>query len=232
MNNEISSKILSDLTLLLIIPNEQYRNELSNALQVKVNEVMVAESIQEGVTIYNTHKIDFILSELILEEENSLNFCKSLRNINKTIPIILLGSIIDTKVLLEMIKLNLTEYIVKPVKVSVLKEALETAATQIYDNGMYEVSFGDVNYNIRKKYLYNQETQKEIVISANEIKLLDLLIYNKNIVLTKDSIMESIWDHSYEISDEAFKSLLNRLRQKIGKNSIKNISGTGYILNR
>jgi len=61
--------------------------------------------------------------------------------------------------------------------------------------------------------------------------MLDVLIYNQQYILNKEELKDLVWENSYDVSDTAFKSLINRLRTKIGKKSLKNVASTGYILN-
>lgn len=230
MNEKLCSDILKESTILLILSEKLYNDDFKNALELKCKKLRYSSSIKEATSIYNTNKIDIIISEVIFENEDILKFCHALRKINKNIPIILLGSITDTKVLLEFIKLNLTEYILNPININILKHAIDKAAWQIYDNGLFEIKFQETTYNIQKKELFEKKNNSLIPLSQNEVKLLDTLVYNRHLVLSKERLMDSIWENSYEITDEAFKSLLCRLRQKIGKDSIKNISGIGYRL--
>ena len=51
---------------------------------------------------------------------------------------------------------------------------------------------------------------------------------NKHRTVSKDEIKNHLWEDSYEATDSALKSVLNKLRNKIGKDSIKNVSGVGY----
>lgn len=234
MNNSIANRILKDLSLLIIEPNQIFRNKLNGALEVKLGSIYTAETLKEAIEIYNTHKIDIILMEINFMGEDIFKFIASLRKINRFIPIVIMSNTKDFEIVTELIRLDINDYLIKPLNVNLLKNAFLNAAWRIYENGFYEMEFpNNVYYNIRKKYLYVKENNhlKELILSVNESKLLDLLIYNRNVLLSKDSIAESIWEDNFEITDEAFKSLLNRLRKKIGKESIKNISGRGYILN-
>ena len=67
-------------------------------------------------------------------------------------------------------------------------------------------------------------------LTASETKLLNFLVKNKHRTVSMQEIKNEIWDDPYDATDTAFKSLLHKLRAKIGKNSIKNVSGIGYFL--
>ena len=68
---------------------------------------------------------------------------------------------------------------------------------------------------------------KVLILTKNEARLLELFLINKNKFLTNDEIIKYIWSEN-EISSSAFKSLINRLSKKIGKDVISNSFGMGY----
>lgn len=88
----------------------------------------------------------------------------------------------------------------------------------------------DSYYNVTQKKLYDKDSN-EIHLTQRELDLLMLLLKNTNTVVLHKTIQSKIWHESYEVSDSAYKSLLNKLRGKIGKKSIKSISRKGYVIN-
>ena len=133
-------------------------------------------------------------------------------------------------ILLEAIKLNLIEYILKPIDLGLLRSSLVRASVSIWESGRYEVGFANnVRYNVRQKSL--TKNNDEVSMTFYELRMLDVLIYNQQHVLSKDELKDLVWENSYDVSDTAFKSLINRLRTKIGKTSLKNVASTGYIIN-
>ena len=76
----------------------------------------------------------------------------------------------------------------------------------------------------------NNNKEEEIHLTSKELDLLNFLIKNNNRVCSADELKFSIWENSLEASDSALKNLLNKLRKKIGKESIINNSSIGYKL--
>ena len=85
-----------------------------------------------------------------------------------------------------------------------------------------------LRYNPKRRVL--TDTRDNIHLTHSELQLLELLINNTGKAVPHQEIKNKVWHDSYEVSDSAFKSLLNKLRSKIGKESIKNISGVGYAI--
>jgi DNA-binding response OmpR family regulator len=80
-----------------------------------------------------------------------------------------------------------------------------------------------------QKKLIDKNKNLEISLTAKEIDLLDYLIKN-NRVVANEELKAAIWENEYEATESALKNLLNKIRKKIGKESIINISGVGYKL--
>lgn len=229
MNTIMIEKILKELNILYIEPIEQHNNKMSEILKMKSKEIFSSKTLQEATDFYNSEKIDIIVMELAYPNENSFVFLRNLRKINRQIPVIIVSGTFEPKVVLESISFNLVDYILKPVDLKKLKDALYRAVTHIFENGLYIINFdNELIYDVRKKVL--KEKGNDIDLGKNELKLLDILVSNKNVLLSQDDIKNMIWEYGYEISDQALKSLINRLRTKIGKKYIKNISTLGYIL--
>lgn len=229
MNANMIEKILKELNILYIEPIDEHNIKMSEILETKSKYVFSSTSIQEAVNIYNSEKIDIIIMEISYPNEKSFVFLKNLRKINRQIPIIIVSKTVDPNAIIETITYNIIDYILKPVDLKKLRFALYRAAAQIYENGLYVVKFDDdLIYDVRKKIL--KQNDQDVELGKNELKLLDILVANRNSLMSQEEIKNMIWDDSYDITEQALKSLINRLRTKIGKQYIKNVSTLGYIL--
>jgi len=157
---------------------------------------------------------------------------EEIRKKDKTIPVILLSAYTDTKYLLEATKLKLVDYLTKPVDFKTLNNALYKCVEEILDNSRYLILFqNNIQYNVLHKKLIDLNTQEELLLTSKELDLLSFLIKNSNRIVSTDELKSSIWEDCFEATDSALKNLLNKVRKKIGKESIINISGVGYRLN-
>ncbi len=229
MNTKYIENILKTSKILYIEDDIKYRDNVSKALNMKSDYVISVSCLEEAIKVYNENSVDIIITEIMMKTGTSINFIKSIRKINKNIPIIVVSSIKDTEILLEAVKLNLIDYIIKPIELKILRDALTSSVISIFDNGLYEVEFTNgAKYNFRKKILIKDEIN--LTLTSKEVRLLDILLYNRKILLPMDNLKDMLWENESYVSDEAFKSILNRLRKKIGKESIENISSSGYLL--
>jgi len=223
-------KILKTMNILYIEENEKYNEVVCDALRFKCNNVFSAKNLRDASAIYNNDSLDIIITDIVFNNKTiGVNFIKNIRSINKTIPIIVISAVDSTDDIIELIKYNLTEYIKKPIQLSKLKDSLFECVKRIMEDGNYIINFGDnIVYNVQKNIL--SKNDNEIELTLNERKLLNYLLVNKNYILSQEEIMHFIWADKFDISESAFKSLISRLRTKIGKKSIKNSPGNGYIL--
>ena len=227
-NKKIFKIILNSINILYIEDEENIRTNITNSLRMICAEVYDTESTKKAEELIKSHRIDVIISDINLAQDSGLEFIKKIRKLQINIPVILLSAYTNKEYLLEATKLKLVDYLVKPIDFNDLKDALLNACEELVSQGNYIVDFeDDVSYNVLYKKLYNRISNKEIDLTAKEISLLEYLINNKRIV-SHEELKENIWADSFEATDSALKNLLTKIRKKIGKDTIKNISGVGF----
>ncbi len=196
------------------------------------SRVYSVENIQDALLILEENRIDIIISDINLPKISGIEFIKNLRKNSSYIPVIFLSAYTDKDYLLEASRLKLVDYLVKPIDFNILHDALLKACEEIVKNGNYIVDFeNNISYNVMNKILYHKKNNEEIDLTAKEIELLDYLITNHSRVVSHEEIKERVWDDSFDVTDSALKNLLTKLRKKIGKDCIKNISGVGFKIN-
>lgn len=224
------SKILKNLNILYIEDEKNIRLNIKKTLELFCENVFDAESVLNAKEILTNQRIDIIISDINLPDKSGIDFVKEIRISDKTIPIILLSAYTDKEFLLEATKLKLVDYLTKPINFKDLNDALQKCVEEILDNSRYIITFkNNIQYNVSHNCLIDNK-KEEIHLTNKELDLLNLLIKNNNRVCSADELKSAIWDDYLEATDSALKNLLNKLRKKIGKESIINISGVGYKL--
>ncbi len=225
------NNILKNLNILYVEDEENIRINIKKVLLLLCENVFDASSIEEAKIILKEQRIDIVISDINLPDTDGITFVKELRKTDKTIPIILLSAYTDTKYLLEATKLKLVDYLTKPIDFKTLNNALQTCVEEILDNSRYLILFqNEIQYNVLHKKLIDLNTKKEILLTSKELELLSFLIKNSNRIVSAEELKSNIWEDYFEATDSALKNLLNKVRKKIGKESIVNISGVGYRL--
>ena len=228
-NKLLKNKVLSYLNILYIEDEKAIRENIIKTLKLLVNDVIGLPDTSSAIEIINNKKIDLIISDINLPEENGIEFVKKVRAINSKIPIILLSASTQKEYLLEATRLKLVDYLVKPIDFTSLKNTLDKVSEEIISEGKYILKFeDDIFYNFIDKKLYKKTEDNEIQLTSKELELLEYFILNNERLISQEEIKEEIWEDSLVATDSALKNLINKLRKKIGKNSIKNRSGFGY----
>lgn len=224
------SKILKNLNILYIEDEKNIRLNIKKTLELFCENVFDTENISNAKKILTTQRIDIIISDINLPDMSGIDFVKEIRISDKTIPIVLLSAYTNKEFLLEATKLKLVDYLTKPIDFKSLNDALQKCVEEILYNSRYIITFkNNIQYNVSHHCLID-DNKDEIHLTSKEIDLLNFLIKNNNRVCSSDELKLAIWDDYLEATDSALKNLLNKLRKKIGKESIINISGVGYKL--
>ncbi len=226
--NNITERF-DNLNILYIEDEINIRDSLTSTLKIMFKNVYSTENAELALDLYNSKHIDIILSDIGLPGMSGIDLVKIVRKDNDNIPIILLTAYTQTNILIEAVKLKLINYLTKPVIFDTLINTLTEAANEISNStpNIFEMT-NNIKYDIDKKMLFQND--KDLHITASEDKLLNIFIDNQQRTLSAEELKRLIWDDSYYATDTALKSLLNKLRKKIGTNSIKNVSGIGYYL--
>jgi len=228
MNKE-EQIILNTLTIMYIEDDDSIRNNIKNTLDLIFKKVLTFSNAEEAWLQYKQEKPDIVLSDINLPCMSGIEFSKLIRKEDYELPIILLSAYTNKEILLEATKLRLVNYIVKPVIFDELYASFESAIKDIMrHNNNILIFSNNTRYDCNMKILYLND--QKINITSSEHRLLDIFIKNTGRTISSDEIKNELWEDPYDATDSALKSVLSKLRSKIGKNSIKNISGMGYYL--
>jgi len=228
MDND-TQKILSNLTILYIEDEDNIRKSMEQTLNMLFFKVITFDNAEDALEYCKLNLPDIILSDINLPNMSGIEFSKIIRENNHNIPIILLTAYTNTDILLEATKLKLINYLIKPVVFEELNKSLKIAVQDILrtTSHILKLTNGTI-YNLSTKLLYKNNI--EVNLTSSENRLLGIFIKYKNKTITTDEIKNLLWNDPYNATDSALKSALNKLRSKIGKDSIKNVSGIGYHL--
>lgn len=221
--------ILKNLKVMLVSKEENIDTKEIKIIKMFFSKIIFSISAERALKIYSKEHPDVIICDIDLVNENGITLCKNIRKLNHKIPIIFLSSLKDEKYLFEVIRLQAIDFVVRPTKVEELIYALNQTAKHIVNHGNITIKLSNENIYDYKQKTITTKDGKVSKLTKNEFRLLELLIANKQKTLTKEEIEETLWANE-EITESAFKSLFSRLRQKIGKECIKNSFGVGYQL--
>ena len=213
-------------SLLYVEDEPRIRSMVVDYLQNHFSIIYEASDGIKAWDIYNEKLPNIIITDIQMPKMNGLEFVERIREDDKTTPILITTAFTTTEYLLKAVELKLVKYLIKPIEEDSLLEALELSFEEIESNSPTVVQL-----TLKHKYdTYNHTLtlDKEIInITSSQIKLLNILIKNRNRVVSYQEIENYVWGYG-EMSNAAIRSLVNSIRIIIDKKFIQNISKTGY----
>lgn len=203
------------------------------ALKSEGFEALIAHSVSDARQKLNT-PFDLILLDCMLPDGTGYELCKYIRDKLK-IPVIFLTACDDEANIVMGLDLGADDYITKPVRVKELISRIKAVMRRVGDKQAASTKLlhsGNILINTAE-YKVKKDNQ-DIILTSLEYKLLLTLINSPHTVITRNRLLEILWDiEGNFVDDNALSVYIRRLREKIEDNPdspifVKTIRGTGY----
>ena len=219
--------------ILIVEDDEKLRKELKIFLEKNGYEVKILEEFENAIQDILRENADLILLDINLPYTDGEYICKEIRKVSN-LPIIMVTS--RNSEIDELISLNngADQYVVKPYNVQILlaKIAGLLKRTQNTDGNPNKINCNDFILNISKSCIEKGEEQKEL--TKNELKILHYLALKKGQIVSRDEIINYLWDSESFIDDNTLTVNMTRLRTKLDEiglqDRIETKRGQGYML--
>jgi diguanylate cyclase (GGDEF)-like protein len=186
----MSNQILKDVVILYVEDEDDIRNEVVESISFLVGEIIVATNGAEGLEKYNQHndKIDLIISDILMPKLNGIEMIKKIRAIDHNIPIILTTAFSDTEYLREAIELSVDSYVLKPIDIEELYNAIQKASVKIENAKLKD----ELNKTLERLKHLNSELEEEIKAQISDIQELNQKLEKKNEELLKQLLTDEL----------------------------------------
>jgi two-component system copper resistance phosphate regulon response regulator CusR len=194
----------------------------------------VAYNGQVAEKLFTEHNYSLVLLDINLPYKSGLSLCKEFREAKKNIPIIMLTALgeIDDKI--DAFNYGADDYIVKPFHFTELLARIKVFIKRAETNGdgSEKITIGDLKIDLLEKSVVREN--KIINLTAKEFALLVLLAKSKGKVISKQEILEKVWNLSFDTGTNTIEVYISFLRNKIDKpfdiKLIHTKPGFGYFL--
>jgi DNA-binding response OmpR family regulator len=214
------------LEKILVIEDEEPISEL-----VKINlnmagyNVLQAMDGEEGLRIINKEKLDLVILDIMLPKIDGYTLMPQI--IQKNIPVILLTAKDSLRDKVVGLNMGADDYITKPF------EGMELIArTKVVLRRMVKEEkvrgFDDIQILLDSRRVLKSGCDVEL--TPKEFELLNVFIENKGIVLTREKLLEIVWEYDYEGNTRTVDIHVQRLRTKLSTDKIKTVYKIGYRL--
>ena len=216
--------------ILLVEDDGQIAAYLGELLRAEGFDTQIAGSKKEESECLLVQAFDLVLLDVSLPDGNGFSVCAEIKR-EYEIPVIFLTASGDEYSVVAGLDMGADDYIAKPFRPRELISRIRSVLRRCKKEQRI-LSCGDLKVNVSSATVTKGE--KELFLSALEYRLLLILLQNKGQILTRNQLLEEIWDASGEyVNDNTLSVYMKRLREKIEKNPqsprlLHTIRGIGY----
>lgn len=187
---------------------------------------------QEAIDILAYTEYDAIILDIMMPKADGYAVLQALRSSGKTTPVLFLTAKDSIADRVKGLDSGANDYLVKPFSLEELIARIRAITRTVYGMTNSILSVGDLTLDCASHVV--KRADKEIQLSAKEYALLEYLMHNKEIILSREKIEDHIWNFDYEGGTNVVDVYISYLRKKIDeghdKKLIHTIRGRGYVL--
>ncbi len=216
------------MDILLVEDNESLAKGLIYSLNQSKFNVIHKVNVKSAKEFINIRKPDLIILDISLPDGNGFELYEN--NIkDEKIPTIFLTAKDEEDDIVKGLELGADDYITKPFSTKELIARINKILAREKKN--YIIQIKNIEFDLDKMVVYKDK--KEIQLTSLELKILSLLFNNVNKVVTRNDIIDKIWEWTgNDVNDNTVTVYLKRIREKLGTDIIITIKGIGYRIDK
>ena len=198
------------------------------------------EVVHDGEVALDTlrarpHGFDVVILDVLLPHRNGISVCREMRRLGNRTPVLLLTALGETDEKVQGLDAGADDYLTKPV---VIDELLARLRALVRRGGGFDgdaqtsIIVGDLMMDLQRHTV--QRDGREIVLTPQEYKLLEILASNANRVMTRQHLQERIWPEGTEAGSNVLDTYIHYLRDKVDRDSsvklIQTVRGIGFTI--
>ncbi len=198
-------------------------------------EVDIANDGREGLQKALSPDIDIVLLDIMLPGLSGIEVCRRIR-LESNVPVIMLTAKDDVTDKVSGLDMGADDYMTKPFAIEELLARIRVAINRkkkLKDEENKDIiKFHDLMIKVKEHSVFYGD--EEISLTKKEYELLEYLLQNRNIALTREQLLNNVWDYDYYGDTNVVDVYIRYLRQKIddkyGIHMIHTVRGVGYII--
>ena len=220
---------MNDVTVLIVDDESRMRKLIKDFLMQKNYKILEAGDGEEALKVFeeNHNKISVILLDVMMPKLDGWSVLRQIRQTSK-VPIIMLTARGEEQDELFGFELGVDEYISKPFSPKILVARVEALLKRTKPEEKEIEDYGGITINSKGRTV--TVDGKQVEMSLREYELLKYLVDNKGIALSRDKILNNVWNYDYYGDSRTIDSHIKKIRHKLGKKGkyIQTIRGIGY----
>ena len=220
---------MEDVTILVVDDEFRMRKLVKDFLQKEDFTVLEAGDGEEAIKTFdeNKEKINLILLDVMMPKLDGWSVLRQIRQESK-VPVIMLTARGEEQDELFGFELGVDEYISKPFSPKILVARIKAILNRTEDKQKENKNYGGIEINTEGRTV--TVDGKLVELSLREYELLKYLLDNENVALSRDKILNNVWNYDYYGDSRTIDSHIKKIRHKLGKKGkyIQTMRGVGY----
>ena len=220
---------MSEPTILIIDDEKRMRTLIRDFLTVKDFKIIEAEDGEKAIDIFEERQdsIDLVVLDVMMPKIDGWTVLRTIRQKSK-VPVIMLTARAEEQDELFGFELGVDEYISKPFSPKILVARIEAILKRTKTEVEKKKDYGGIVIDDIGRNVFVDG--KPIELSLREYELLKYLLENEKVALSRDKILNNVWNYDYYGDSRTIDSHIKKIRRKLGKKGkyIETIRGIGY----
>lgn len=212
--------------ILLVEDHDSIVRGLAYFLERENFQVVTAKNVSEAKRKIEEMPFDLALLDIMLPDGTGYEVCRELRLLRPETPVIFLTAKDGENEVVYGFNLGAEDYVAKPFRNRELLSRIRNVLRR-YRKDDREIVSGEVKLDLSANRVYRNG--EEVLLSAVEYRLAVLLFQNRGLTVTREQILDKIWDsEGTVVNDNTLSVTVKRLREKLGESVIRTVKGIGY----
>lgn len=218
----------------IVEDDEKIKKELSTLLEKYGYKCELIEKFDNVVDDVLNSNANLVLLDINLPLFDGYYVCKQLRKVSNIPIIVVTSKDSETDELMSM-NLGADDFVTKPYNTQILLSRIASVLKRTYSNEASNIlTYNNVKLDISKSNVKNQDNEKEVELTKNELKILYVLMKSPQKIISREKIMEELWQSEEFVDDNTLTVNINRLRKKLEDIDLKDVlitkRGQGYMI--
>ncbi len=200
------------------------RDGLCELLGKEKYRVHSAANCKEARALLETSSFDLVILDVMLPDGSGLELCTELRSSGNDVPVLFLTACDEEYQIVRGLDAGADDYVTKPFKMQEFLSRVRALLRRRRTAGFQQKGF-----RLDLQTMSVTKNGEAISLTPTEFQILNTLISNRGIIVTRNALLQRIWDCDGDFIDDNTLSVhISRLREKIGAGHIATVRGTGY----
>ena len=210
-----------------IIDDEKNLNDLVRTYLEKEGYIVYSFYTYDEALMHKNDDVHLWLIDIMLDRSSGFELFNEIKSIRPKMPIIFMSARDQEFDRIIGLEKGSDDYITKPFNIKEVILRINNLIKRSYDDPS-KIKLDGYDIDLEKRRVFNHEN--EIVLTTKEYDLLVYFITNKGLAISREQVLNKVWDENYYGSDRVVDDTLRRLRKKMPEINVRTIYGFGYRL--